>query len=220
MRRSLFIGLSLIIGIVLLCTGCTSAPGTQTAPAPIATAPTANVSLAPLALGPADIPAGFVLQTSRQKSADEVSSLARDLGWQQGYITVYSTPENSTGGSSVITQTVTEYSGQNMSRLVSFADTGEHQQKGLVFADLPVPATGPDTRAYAASVANATPVSSSTGGNMAMLAEDSGTSAPTVGYVEVIFARGNILDVIRMSGPGAQYDTLKALAETAYAKFG
>jgi hypothetical protein len=38
--------------------------------------------------------------------------------------------------------------------------------------------------------------------------------------MEVIFVRDTVTEVIRMTGPGAQYDTLKSLAETAYAKSG
>ena len=38
--------------------------------------------------------------------------------------------------------------------------------------------------------------------------------------MEVIFVKGTVTEVIRMTGPAAQYDTLKSLAETAYAKSG
>jgi hypothetical protein len=214
MQRSLFLGLALVACAALFSAGCISSPGTQAAPVPAAPALAANVSLAPLALAPADVPSGYTLLSGRQKSAGEMGTLAKDLGWQQGYVTVYSL--NDTAGPSAITQTITVYAGKNMSDLVSLVDTGERQEKGLNFTDLPLPATGPDTRAFAATAANTTPSSTATGGMLLA----AGTSAPAEGYAEVIFVKGDILEVIRMTGPGAQNDVLTTLAETAYAKLG
>ena len=215
MQKSLFIGLALVAGAALFCTGCISAPGTPAVPVPAAPVQTANVSLVPLALAPADVPAGYTLLSSRQKSAGEMGTLAKDLGWQQGYVTVYSL--NDTAGPSAITQTITVYAGKNMSDLVSLVDTSERQEEGLNFTNLPLPATGPDTRAFVATAANATPSSTATEGTIMLAA---GTSAPAEGYTEVIFAKGDILEVIRMTGPGARSDVLATLAETAYAKLG
>src|SRR5208337_1015318 len=188
MQRSSFLGLALVACAALFSAGCISSPGTQAAPVPAAPVQVANVSLAPLALAPADVPSGYTLISSRQKPAGEMGTLAKDLGWQQGYVTVYSL--NDTTGPSAITQTITVYSGKNMSDLVSLVDTSERQEKGLNFTDLPLPATGPDTRAFVATAANATPSSTATGGTI-MLAADSGTSEPVEGYAEVIFAKGN-----------------------------
>ena len=58
-----------------------------------------------------------------------------------------------------------------------------------------------------------------TNGGMSALGENSGTT-PGQGYIEVIFGRGTFLEVIRMTGPGTQYDALKSLAATAYSKSG
>lgn len=58
-----------------------------------------------------------------------------------------------------------------------------------------------------------------TTGGMSVLGENSGTT-PAQGYMEVIFGRGTLLEVIRITGPGTQYDTLKSLAVTAYSKSG
>ena len=215
MQRSLFLGLALIACAALFCAGCISSPGTQAAPVPAAPAQAANVSLAPLALAPADMPSGYTLLSGREKSAGEMGTLAKDLGWQQGYVTVYSL--NDTAGQSAITQTIAVYAGKNMSDLVSLVYTTERQEKGLNFTDLPLPATGPDTRAFIATAADATPSSTATEGTIMLAA---GTSAPSEGYAEVIFAKGDILEVIRMTGPGAHNDVLTPLAETAYAKLG
>ena len=217
MQRSILFGLCLIICAAILGAGCTSLSGAGSAPAPgtATTAPSANVSLAPLALTPADVPTGYTLVSARQKSADEMSTLARDLGWKQGYVVVYSTPANSTVKPTTITQTLTVYSDKSTTDMVSLVYSNEQQQKGLVFSDLAQPATGADTRAFSAVPVNVTPTA--TTGSMSALADNSRTT-PAEGYTEVIFGKGTVLEVIRMTGPAAQYDTLKALAETAYAK--
>lgn len=218
MQRSLVIGLCLIVCAALLDAGCTSTSGTgSVTPTHAATtAPPANITLAPLALTQADVPAGYTLVSGRQKSADEMSSVAKDLGWQQGYVTIYSTTGNMTAGPTAITQTITVYGGKDISSIVSLVDSNERQQKGLTFSALALPATGADTRAFSAAPVNATPTIST--GSLG-LAGSSGTTT-TEGYIEVIFGKGEILEVIRMNGPGAQYDTLKSLAETAYARVG
>jgi hypothetical protein len=216
MQRSILFGLCLIVCAAILGAGCLSLSGAANAPAAgtATIVPSANISLVPLALTPADVPVGFTLVSARQKSADEMSTLARDLGWQQGYVTVYSTPANSTGGPMTITQTLTVYSNTSTTDMVSLIYSNEQQQKGLVFSDLAKPATGADTRAFSAVPVNAAPMVTS---GLAGFAGNSGT-APKEGYMEVIFVRGTVTEVIRMTGPAAQYDTLKALAETAYAK--
>ncbi|HVP96027.1 hypothetical protein [Methanoregula sp.] len=214
MQRSLFLILSLLACAFLLGAGCTS-----TTPSPASTTPAATIALAPLALTPADIPAGFTLQSAREKSPDEMSSMAKDLGWQEGYVASWTTPANGTAGSTVITQTITVYTAENQSSLVSLVASNEQQQAGLAFSDLPLPATGPDTHALSAAVVNATPASTPAGG-FGPLQSGSASTAPTQGYIEVIFAKGPVLEVVRMTGPGADYATLKTLAETAYAKLG
>jgi hypothetical protein len=221
MQRSFFFGLCLIVCAAVLAAGCTTTSGTQGAKAPdtAVTVSSANVSLAPLILTPADVPAGFNLVTSREKSANEVGSLAKDLGWQQGYVVIYSSPSNGSSGPSAITQSITVYPADQMSGIVTLVNTNERQINGLDFSDLPLPATGPKTCAFSATVSKKTPTPATTS-RMSVISSDSGSSAPTEGYLEVVFAQGNILEVIRMSGPGAQYETLKNLSETAYAKLG
>jgi hypothetical protein len=37
-------------------------------------------------------------------------------------------------------------------------------------------------------------------------------------FIEIIFSKGDILEVLRMTGEGADYETLASLAQKAYAK--
>ena len=209
----------IVVAAFLLCAGCTSAPAaTQAAETP---APT-NATLSAYALAPSDLSAGWTQVTSREKTTAEMSPLARDLGWQDGYVVVYTLPANNSAGTCTLTQTVTRYSVQNISDLVSVVAANERKVGGLAFIDLPAPATGPDTRAFSAVLVNGTPTATPTGG-MESIAFESSAPMATDGYVEVIFAKGDILDVIRMSGTCPPYDTipyetLASLGKTAYTK--
>ena len=109
MQRSIVFGLCLIVCAAILGAGCTSSSGIGSAPAAgtAMTVAPVNISLDSLAFTPADIPAGYSLVLARQKSASEMSTLAKDLGWQQGYVAIYTSPANSTGGPTTITQNLT-----------------------------------------------------------------------------------------------------------------
>ena len=217
MQRSFFLILALLAGAFLLCAGCTSTTPPQGPVTPVSTAPAATSTLAPYALSPSDLPAGYTLQSAHARTAADVSSVALDLGWQAGYVSTWTQPGNGTAGSTTLTQTITVYNAKNQSSLVSIVANNEEQQPGLAFSDLPLPATGPDTHALSAVVVNATSTPAATSGLVALQAGSS-SSAPSQGYIEVLFDKGQILEVIRMTGPGADYATLTTLAETAYAK--
>ena len=204
--------------IVLLFAGCTSSSGGPAGTPAATPAPAENLSLAPLALAPADLPAGFVQQSGRYKSPDEVSAAAKYLGWQEGYVANFTSAGNASSGTTTITQTITEYNTTNMTQLVGIVSANEEQQTGLGFIALDPPSGIPGARAIHAFVVNISGVSSPVGAGVLPAAQT--TPAPATGYMEVIFGKGQVFEVIRMTGPGTQYDTLTALAETAYAKFG
>lgn len=207
----LITGMTLIA--VLLGAGCVSpVPGNsvsnQTIPV-LTTIP----QLATLELEPSDLPAGYALESGRQKSITEVSSMARDLGWEEGYVANYTSPQNNPGNLTVITQTITVYPEAKMPEIVNVVNLNERQVKGLDFTDLPSPDTGSETYAFSATV-NKTDDGAAA---VAPLTTSSGTLQP-LGYVEVIFAKGNILEVIRISGPRADNETLRSVAKSAFAK--
>jgi len=204
----------LVVCAALLAAGCTSA---DTGAVPAAPVPAAyNTTLASLALTPADLPAGSTPVLSQARAAGEMSEQARDLGWRGGYVTVYTLPANDTGTATVI-QSLAVYAEKNITDIIAVVDANERLQTGFVFTDMPLPATGAGTRAFAATPVNATPAAISAG---AVATPDQGSGSAADGYIEVIFGKGDILEVIRISGPGAgeQRSTLASLAEAAYAK--
>ncbi|WP_292368270.1 hypothetical protein [Methanoregula sp. UBA64] len=206
----------IIMAALILCAGCTSAPA---APQAAVTPAPATPALSAYALAPSDLPATWTPVSSREKTAAEMGTAARELGWQDGYVVVYTLPAGNAAGTCTLTQTVTRYSGQNMSSLVPLVIANERKVGGLAFTDLAAPATGPDTRALSAVLVNATPTEISAGG-MSPLSFESSAPVATEGYTEVVFGKGDILDVIRMSGTCPSYDTLASLSQTAFIKQG
>ena len=76
-----------LITAILVCSfifsaGCTEVAGTA-APAAPASSP---LTLESLVLSPSEVPENFTLIESRQKNSTDVSRLARDLGWKEGYV--------------------------------------------------------------------------------------------------------------------------------------
>lgn len=219
MQKSVYCASTLIMCVFVFFAGCTSVTAAKdpVPPDPISTTPAENISLAPFALTTADMPAGSIILSGRQKSADEVNPVAHDLGWKQGYVIVGSLPSDTTTIPIILTQTLTVYPEDKIAGIVSLINTNERQQYGLEFSDLPLPATGPNTYSISAVVSNNTaePVASGEG---IIGSYGKSTDTPAQGYIEVIFYKGDILEVIRLSGPGANYTTLNLLSETAYAK--
>jgi len=88
-------------------------------------------------------------------------------------------------------------------------------EQGYGYMDLVSPDTGIDTHAFHAFVIlTATPTS--TQGPSLLVNSDNTTNTSREGFFEVIFAKNNVLEVLRLSGQGANYTTLQPIAETAY----
>lgn len=215
MQKIIPVAAAVFLCAAILCAGCTSPQSlAAVTPAPSQAAAASGTTLMPLVLTPAELPFGSTLVSSGARSPSEMSTTANDLGWQAGYVTVYSLPTNGTSGTTTVTQSLAVYSGKNISDIVTLVDANERRQTGLSFTDLPVPATGSFARAYAAVPVNAG-TTSAAGNNLSL---SQGTTPPVEGYKEVIFGKGSVLEVIRIAGPGADAATLDALAETAYKK--
>ena len=220
MQRIAFFVYIFVACAITVCAGCVSpsgSPGNVTL-APVTGSAANSVSLAPLVFTQADLPPGFIQVSGRQKSISELGGEAKDLGWVGGYVATYSSSGNETVNPTVITQTITEYPAGNIPSLVSLINVNDRQVTGFSYNDLPSPNTGPETQAFSA-MANAATAKTE---NNPFLSSSStnATAPPPIGFSEVVFGKGDILEVIRITGTGAQYSTLKTLAETAYSKIG
>lgn len=209
----------ILAGAMLAAAGCTSSNGTGTASGVTPTATTGSGQttslLAPYALTASDVPAGFNLTGGREKGSNEVSKTAIQLGWQAGYVIVYSMPGDSTANRTTITQTITLYNTTYLAALPEVIRTSEQETTGYDYANVSVQLAGNSVTGYEAIV-NQTAISASI------------TPTPTSGVVvvketpqdfrEVAFVKGDYLDVIRVSGPAGTNEMLASLAQAAYAK--
>jgi hypothetical protein len=204
-----------IVCTVLSAAGCMapSYPAAQVPPVTTAL-PNASTALAPFSLVPADLPSGFTLAEAREKNSSEVTGLALDLGWQAGYVVRYSAPLGSNAGITGIVQTLAVYPAKNIPGVISAIAQQDASGAGYMFASLPLPMSGGDSRAFRATAINATttavtgnPLTGTTGGAVSLAAQN---------FVEGIFTKGNYLDVIRLSGPSPDYGLLLNLSVTAY----
>jgi hypothetical protein len=206
MRFFSYLIVSFLVCAAAVGTGCISGTG-QPSPATPAVPPAAgNLSL--LALTPADLPAGFVLAESREKKQGDVGGLAREIGWDGGYAIRYTRPAGDSGNATVVLQSIAVYPEQNLPAIIVQVDGQDRAVFNETGTGLVLQNLGPGCRGFSTHML---PVVSVPGNTTGMTDADTDVT-------EIIFSRGTILEVIRMSGPGTDAATVTSLAETAYRK--
>jgi hypothetical protein len=213
MKLSTVLILCLFIACTAIGAGCTQLGNT---PGPVATSASPAPALSPgaLALTAADAPANYTLVQSRGKSPDEVGKLAKELGWQNGYVVAFSSRPGTGKGQTKIVQNIVTYPDASIVRVVQITKTNEMASKDLLITSLPSPGLGDDSIAFTGT-ANG---QGATQQNNNPLVQETAGGKGTEDMVEIIFSRGSTMEVLRMTGPDASYATLRALAETAYAR--
>ena len=119
-------------------------------------------------------------------------------------------------------QTITPYPTNNIPGIINIISTQEQSDKDMTFIAIPAPAGTGDTsggyvgRAHAASAVRqedgSSPLSST------LLSGESMHTDVKQDVAEVYFAKGGILEVIRVTGAGADAATVTELARKAVAK--
>jgi|WetSurMetagenome_2_1015567.scaffolds.fasta_scaffold04192_6 hypothetical protein len=192
----------LVISILILAAigaGCTGSPAP--APSPV---PPAPATLSALALAQSDLPFGFTLVEGREKTLDDVGILARNLGWNGGYGISYALQGQDPGTTTTILQSIAIYPEENIPAIAAMSE----RQDRAIFnqsANLTLRGLGADSRGFFVSnqqEPGSEPV-------------DNGISPRAA---EIIFSKGRIFEVVRMSGPGTDVSVLESLAKKAYAK--
>lgn len=203
--------IAILICSLIFAAGCTGRAGTAV---PVAPTP-APITLESLVLTQSEVPQNFTLQESRAKNFTDVSKLAQDLGWQQGYVVRFTSPPEGVPGQTEILQTVTLYPAKNIPAIAALAEKQERSDKNMLFSNLSSPALGSYSRAFSGTVNTLmTPEPD----NVNPLGSGSVEGTVQQDFVEIIFSKGDILEVLRMTGPGADYSTLSSLAQKAYNK--
>jgi hypothetical protein len=149
-----------------------------------------------MALQPADLPSGYTLQDRTVIALPEVSSLARQLGWQQGY---YVSFYNRNGNNEIITriwQSVSIFASDNINGIFLLEKEDlkkEHLTPGTRY-EIPFPAIGERSIAFR---------------------ETNPLDPERPVTYTVIFTKKNVYEKITMSGTSTDYETLKRLAQRA-----
>jgi hypothetical protein len=195
-----------ILVIFLLCSaGCLENPSGEPpgitvtpAPTPVTTpeTPRAPEQSSDMALQPSDLPSGYTLQDRTVIALPEVSSLARQLGWQQGY---YVSFYYRNGNNEIITriwQSVNIFSSDNINGIFLLEKEDlkeEHLTPGTRY-EIPFPAIGERSIAFR---------------------ETNPLDPERPVTYTVIFTKKNVYEKITMSGTSTDYETLKRLAQRA-----
>jgi hypothetical protein len=201
-----------IVGVVIGA-GCTQ-PGNTSLPVST-TFPSAPVPLlGTLALTATEVPANYIIIESRAKTADEVGKLAKDQGWQGGYIVKFSNRQGTVNGSTEIVQNLVTYPAAAIPNVIQIAKSNEIVSSTLKITDLPSPGLGELSIAYYGKGDAHVAVQQ----NDNLILQETARGPVKSDFVEIIFSKGSTMEVLRMSGPGADYEVLRSLARTAYAK--
>ena len=198
---------ALVLVTFLICSaGCLGTPSGEppkitVTPAPTVVTTTETIPQVPeqssdMALQPSDLPSEYTLQDRTVIALPEVSPLARQLGWQQGY---YVSFYHRDGNNEIITriwQSVDIFSSDNINGIFLLEKEElkkEHLTPGTRY-EIPFPAVGERSIAFRET----NPLD----------------SERPVTYT-VIFTKKNVYEKITMSGTSTDYETLKRLAQRA-----
>ena len=199
---------ALIRVVLTLCSaGCLDTlvgepPYKTVPPAPTVVATTETFRLpeqsSDMALQPADLPSDYILQDRSVMALPEVSQLARELGWRQGYFVSFYRRNSNTNDITRIRQSVSIFSTDSING-VFFLEKEELKDQQLspgTRYEIPFPAVGERSIAF----------------------RDTNPVDPErpVTYT-VIFTKKNVFEKITMSGTNTDYETLKRLVQRAEA---
>jgi hypothetical protein len=197
---------ALILVILVLCSaGCLDTLfGTPPSTTEISVPPTVPTTESPqsivppsdMALQPADLPSEYILRDRSVTAFPEVSQVARDLGWRQGYFVSFDRVNNDKNDLTRIRQSISIFSLDGINRvfLIEKEDLKNQQVSPATRYEIPFPTIGERSIAFR----DANP----------------GDPERPVTYT-VIFTRKNVYEKITMSGTSTDYETLKRLVKRA-----
>ncbi len=206
--------LSLVATTVFIA-GCTQGPG----PVPVVIpAPVMDSPLQDLAISSADLPACFSLADQSVKSYADVGQLAKDLGWQAGYVATYTCPAEGPDPT-IIVHSLAVYPAHIMPGIASMVDE-QDRTTGFLYENLSFPVPGASMRGFYGK-SGGIQGSGIAPGTYFVNGGHEGTEiyTGTGGRVaEIIFYRGNVFEVLKMTGPDTNVTLLRDLAQKASAQ--
>ena len=203
--------ITILVCLLILAAGCTvrdiKRVNTESTPAPL--------PLESMVLTPSDVPQNFTLVESRAKNATDVGNLALSLGWQQGYVVRYASFSEGRSGSTEILHTIALYPEKNIPAVAERIERQERSDNNMTFSDLSLLSPGNYSHAFSGKE---TLRISNKSDNVFLLEYDSAKETIQQDFIEIIFSKGDFLEIIRLTGPGSDFSTLSYLAQKAYNK--
>lgn len=218
MHKSRILLVTLVICAAIFSAGCTQNSTSQLQVTPVTTS--VNVANpAQLALTQSDVPQGFTLVESKAKTAADVSKLALELGWQNGYGVRFISPAQDARGANEIVQSIAIYQERTIKDVIAMAEQQGRSDADLTYTDLTVMGLGNNARAFSGK-ASAQILLKPTQDNPLFTGKNE-NEVPAVfktEVTEIIFSKGNTFEVLIMTGPSPDTALLFDLAKKAYAK--
>lgn len=197
-----FIALILVVQLAVITAGCLSPapalPPPQTPLPATLPAPESTIATIPpggMALQLTDVPPDYLIKDRTVIAYGEVSQIARDLGWQQGYQATFYRMNREKEDITGIRQTISVYPLQNMNKVYAIETEGILSlENGTTRYEIPFPAIGDKSMAF----------------------RQTRTGDPLdLAVYTVIFKKKNVLETITMGGTTTDYETLKAVVRKA-----
>ena len=197
-----FLAIILVVLLAVVSAGCLSpAPALQPPQTSLpATLPTPESTIATIppggmALQLTDVPPDYLIKDRTVIAYAEVSQIARDLGWQQGYRATFYRMNREKEDITGIRQTINVYPPENMNKVYAIETEGIlSTENGTTRYEIPFPAIGDKSMAFRETRA--------------------GDPLDLAVYT-VIFKKKNVLETITMGGTTTDYETLKAIVRKA-----
>jgi hypothetical protein len=202
----------ILAGMAIFSAGCSQGTGTAQ---PVS--PASDFPLQDLALNLTDLPACFTLAGQHEKGPGDVGMLAKDLGWQAGYVVTYTCLSDGREPN-VITHSLAVYPAENMSAIAFLVD--EQDRMGLAYENLSFTDQRTAMRGFFGNAGGAPgpSVSPDTIISGGLPTDNSLSAKPGSLIAEIIFYRGTQLEILRMTGPGTNTTFLHGLASIAERK--
>lgn len=197
-----FIALILVVQLAISSAGCLSpapaSPAPQTLlPATLPTPESTSATVPPggMALQLTDVPPEYLIKDRTVIAYSEVSQIAHDLGWQQGYRVTFYRMNKETDDLTGIRQTISVYPPENMNKVYAIETEGVISVvNGTTRYEIPFPAIGDKSIAF----------------------RETRVGEPLdLAVYTVIFTKKNVLETITMGGTTTDYETLKDVVRKA-----
>ena len=197
-----FIALILVVQLAVISAACLSpAPVSPPQQIPLpATSPTpestsATVPPGDMALQLTDVPPDYLIKDRTVIAYAEVSQLAHDLGWQQGYRATFYRMNREKDDLTGIRQSINVYPPENMNKVYAIETEGIlSNENGTTRYEIPFPAIGDKSMAF----------------------RETRVGDPLdLAVYTVIFKKKNVLETITMGGTTTDYEMLKDVVRKA-----